>query len=334
MGERHRNYEEKLITLEQAAELMEEGWKRADLHVHTTCSFDVLPAKDLNPESLYDKSLEMGMDFITFTDHDTMEAYEILGWDREKLVPGAEMTIYDPEFAGHTLHINVFELEMEEFSELREIAEIEHDLKSFIGYLKRHKLPFVYNHPFWFEFHKQPNPSAVPKLAKLFPVLEYNMHELKQKNELTIALAEKFGKSIVATTDTHTGKLGQVYTLAKGDNFREYFRNIEKGRNYIVTEDLTRELLIEEMNTWIDLIFEKSQKSRDIKNYLTGIKSLDVMVKISRSTLLNYSPRLNRTAMNLFYMISNTGLPASFYIHSEKCFAREIEKNIEIRSQK
>ncbi|AAM31556.1 PHP domain-containing protein [Methanosarcina mazei] len=313
---------------------MEKGWKRADLHVHTTCSFDVLPAKDLNPLSLYEKSLEIGMDFVTFTDHDTVEAYEILGWDREKLTPGAEMTLYDPEFAGHTLHINVFELDREYFSELREIAEIEHDLKSFTGYLKRHRLPFVYNHPFWFEFHRQPNPSAVPKLAKLFPVLEYNMHELKQKNELTIALAERFGKSIVATTDTHTGKMGQVYTLAKGDSFREYFRNIEKGRNYIVTGDLTRELLIEEMNTWIDLIFEKSQKNRDIKNYLTGIKSLDALVKISRSTLLNYSPRLNRTAMNLFYMISNTGLPASFYIHSEKSFAREIEKDIEINNRK
>ncbi len=313
---------------------MEKGWKRADLHVHTTCSFDVLPAKDLNPLSLYEKSLEIGMDFVTFTDHDTVEAYEILGWDREKLTPGAEMTLYDPEFAGHTLHINVFELDREYFSELREIAEVEHDLNSFTGYLKRHRLPFVYNHPFWFEFHRQPNPSAVPKLAKLFPVLEYNMHELKQKNELTIALAERFGKSIVATTDTHTGKMGQVYTLAKGDSFREYFRNIEKGRNYIVTGDLTRELLIEEMNTWIDLIFEKSQKNRDIKNYLTGIKSLDALVKISRSTLLNYSPRLNRTAMNLFYMISNTGLPASFYIHSEKSFAREIEKDIEINNRK
>ena len=334
MGRRPRNYEEKLIAPEKAAEIMEEGWKRADLHVHTTCSFDVLPVRDLHPESLYEKALKLGMDYITFTDHDTIEAYEILGWNREKLIPGVEMSVYDPEFAGHSLHINIFEFDREEFFELREIAEIEHDLKSFIKYLRRHKLPFIYNHPFWFEFHREPNPSAVPRLAKFFPVLEYNMHELKQKNELTIVLAEKFGKGIVATTDTHSGRLGKVYTLSQGDNFREFFRNIEKGKNYIVPKNLTRELLIDEMNTWIDLIFEKSQKSSDIKNYLTGIKSLDTMVKISRSTLLNYSPKLNKTAMNLFYMISNTGLPASFYIHSEKSFAKEIEKNIEIESQK
>jgi len=334
MGRRLKNYQEKLIAPEQAAGLMEDGWKRADLHVHTTCSFDVLPVRSLHPESLYEKSLALGMDFITFTDHDTMDAYEILGWDREKLVPGVEMTVYDPEFAGHVLHVNVFELDREEFLELREISQVEHDLKNFVRYLKRHRLPFMYNHPFWFKFHEELNPSAVPKLANPFPVLEYNMNELKQKNELTIALAERFGKSIVATTDTHSGKLGQVYTLAKGDSFREYFRNIEKGRNYIVPEDLTRKLLIEEMNTWIDLIFDKSHNTQDVKNYLTGIKSLDAMVKISRSTLLNYSPRLNRTAMNLFYMISNTGLPASFYIYSAKSIAREIEKNIEIKSQK
>jgi predicted metal-dependent phosphoesterase TrpH len=274
------------------------------------------------------------MDYVTFTDHNTVEAYEILGWDRENLVPGIEISVYDPEFAGHSLHINIFELDREDFFELMEIAEIEHDLISFIKYLKRHKLPFIYNHPFWFEFHSEPNPSSVPRLAKLFPVLEYNMNELKQKNELTIALAEKLGKGIAATTDSHSGRLGKVYTLAKGDDFREFFRNIERGKSYIVPEDLTRELLIDEMNTWIDLIFEKSQKNSDIKNYLTGIKSLDAMVKISRSSLLSCFPGLNRTTMNLFYMISNTGLPASVYIHSEKSVLKEIEKQIEIEKQK
>lgn len=334
MGRRAKNFEEKLITSEKAAELMEEGWMRADLHVHTTCSFDVLPVKDLHPESLYETALDMGMDYITFTDHNTIEAHEILGWDREKLVSGVEMSVCDLKFAGHALHINVFELDLEEFVELREISEIERDLKSFVRYLKRHKLPYIYNHPFWFELGQEPDLHAIPRLARLFPVLEYNMHELKQKNELTIALAERFGKGIAATTDTHSGKLGQVYTLAKGDNFREFFRNIEKGKSCIVTEDLTRELLIDEMNTWIDLIFEKSQKNRDIKNYLTGIKSLDAMVRISRSALLSCSPRLNRTAMSLLYMISNSGLPASVYLYSKENFVKEIEKKVRLEKQK
>jgi hypothetical protein len=125
-----------------------------------------------------------------------------------------------------------------------------------------------------------------------------------------------------------------VYTLAKGDNFREFFRNIEKGKSYIVPVDLTRDLLIDEMNTWIDLIFEKSLKNRDIKSYLSGVRSLDAIVRISRSALLSCFPGLNRKKMSLLYMISNSGLPASFYLYSKENFVKKIEKKLRIKKQK
>ena len=279
MGKGPNDYEEKIITPERASELMEEGWRRADLHVHTTCSFDVLPVRELHPESLYEKALKLGMDYATFTDHDTVEAYEILGWDREKLVPGVEISVRDLEFAGHALHINVFELDREEFLELREIAKIEHDLKSFIKYLKRHKLPFIYNHPFWFEFHSEPNPSSVPRLAKLFPVLEYECTNSKRKTNLQLRLRRTLAKVLPRQPTLIREPREGIYP-AKGEKFKEEFRNIAEGKKLHSAEDLTRELLIDEMNTWIDLIFEKSQKNRDIKSYLTGIKSLDAMVRI------------------------------------------------------
>ena len=68
--------------------------------------------------------------------------------------------------------------------------------------------------------------------------------------------------------------------------------------------------------------------------YCTGIKSLDAMVRISRSALLKCSPRLNQIAMNLLYMISNTGLPASFYLYSKEIIVKQIKKQIEIEKQK
>jgi len=113
-----------------------------------------------------------------------------------------------------------------------------------------------------------------------------------------------------------------------------FFRNITNGKSYIVTEDLTRELLIDEMNTWIYLIFEKSQRS-------IGIKKLPYRDKISgcngediKELSFKLLPILNRTAMNLLYMISNTGLPASFYLYSKENFVKEMVKKIEIGKQK
>ena len=58
MGRRPRNYQEKLIASERAKELIDEGWKQADLHVHTNCSFDVLPINGLSPESLTERPLK------------------------------------------------------------------------------------------------------------------------------------------------------------------------------------------------------------------------------------------------------------------------------------
>ena len=111
MGRRPKNYQEKLITSERQLSLWRKDGKGADLHVHTNCSFDVLPVKELCLPRAFMKRLSgKALDYITFTDHNTIEAYEILGWDREKLVPGVEMTVCDFDFAGHALHINVFRI--------------------------------------------------------------------------------------------------------------------------------------------------------------------------------------------------------------------------------
>lgn len=231
------NHDDPLLTYEDASELRDNGWIASDLHVHTLCSYDVLPAPSLKPEALYEKGKKLGLRYITFTDHDTMRAHQILG-EQEELITGVEIRIKDTELAEHTVHVNVYDLGEEEFDELEEISKIEGDLKALVNYVKRKSIPFTYNHPFWFEPKEEPNLSAIPELIELFPVVEYNMHRVK-KNELAIALARKQGKGLVATTDSHPGMIGKVYTLSKGDTFREYFKNIAAGRSYLVASDLT-----------------------------------------------------------------------------------------------
>ena len=314
------------VSAEVAETLLQEGWKKVDLHVHSSCSYDVLPTQSMHPAVLFEKASSQGLDFVTFTDHDTVKAYDLLGWDKEGLVPGVEISIRDPENIGHTVHVNVFELDLEEFKELELIANQECDFKNFIRYLRIHDLPHMYNHPFWFAIGDCPNLWAVPELIKKFPVVEYNMQNLTEKNLMTAALARKYGIGLAATTDSHTGGMGAVYTLAKGETFREYFENVKKGRSYIVVEGGTRRHLTRELNSWIELVFSMDKQLREDINFTTNVWSFDRVISLFANGKIREFPRINSLAMKFFQNFSRSGLPAYMYMRTEKPLVSRIEK--------
>jgi len=318
------------VSSEIAETLLQEGWKKMDLHVHSSCSYDVPPAKAMHPAVLFEKAKAQGLDFVTFTDHDTVKAYDLLGWDKEGLIPGVEISIKDPENIGHTLHVNVFGLDSEEFGELETIANQEHDFKSFIHYLRTHDLPHIYNHPFWFAIGDRPNLRAVPELIKQFPVIEYNMQDLTEKNLITAALARKYGKGLAATTDSHTGGMGAVYTLAKGDSFREYFDNIKNGRSYMVVEGGALRHLTKELNAWVELVFSMDRNVREEMHFTTNVRTFDKLIGLFANEKMREFPRINSLTMSFFQNFSRSGLPAYMYMRAEKPLVSRIEKIVSL----
>ena len=181
-------YGKRMISSRKARRLMAQGWNAADLHVHTRFSYDVIADTSVDPRFLYQKGRDAGMSFVTFTDHDTMAAYDCIGWERPDLVPWVEVKILDRVRVGHTIHINVYLLDHRQFREIERIAR-QVQVELLLTYLKDNDLPYTYNHPFWFEFGEQPNLKMVPQLFELFPVVEYNMHRVRRMNRLTLELA-------------------------------------------------------------------------------------------------------------------------------------------------
>ena len=317
-----------MVSSEIVKTLLQEGWKKVDLHVHSACSYDVPPANAMRPEVLFEKAKAQGLDFVTFTDHDTIRAYDLLGWDREGLVPGVEIAIKDPEKTGHCIHINVFELDSEEFGELEAIANQEHDLKSFIRYLRTHDLPHIYNHPYWFAVGDSPNLWTVPELIKQFPVIEYNMQDLMEKNLIVSSLTKKYGKGLVATTDSHTGHMGAVYTLAKGETFRELFDNIQKGRSYIVVEGGTRRHLTKEISSWVELAFSTDRQVRKERDFTLKVSYFDWFINYFANERVSEFPRINSLFKGIFQNFTRSGLPAYMYLRAEKSLVSRIEKSL------
>ena len=88
------NPHQDVFRYEDLANLKDQDWVAADLHVHSIYSHDVLPARTLHPDDLYKEAKKRGMNYFTLTDHDTMQAFDILGQE-DGLVTGVEIKIKD-----------------------------------------------------------------------------------------------------------------------------------------------------------------------------------------------------------------------------------------------
>ncbi|VVB65132.1 Uncharacterised protein [uncultured archaeon] len=129
----------------------------------------------------------------------------------------------------------------------------------------------------------------------------------------------------MAATDTHSGNIGKIFTLARGDTFREYFKNIAAGKSYLVVCDMRMDDFINEVNTWINLIFDSGTTRSTEAHFSIGICYLDKVIWALTSETLSNLPRLSKVLEFLAYKISNSGIPAYLYLTKENHFVPEIE---------
>jgi len=326
------HYVGKIIAGEQDVRSLGKEWHWSDLHVHTSCSNDVLPVPSSDPVRMYERACELGLTYVSFTDHDTMAAYDRVGWEREGLVPGVEIRILDRKRVGHTVHVNVYLLDRPLFLEAMEIAHEKCDLECFLAFLRENDLPHTYNHPFWFEAGEEPSLSAVPDIARMFPVLEYNRGRVLSLNRLTMGLAERYAKGVVCCSDTHTQEgLGTARTCARGETFRQYFDNIRRGEAYLLTRDLTVPGLIDEVNEWIRQIFspDLGAPEGNILEASLGVKHLNWLVHSLRDGLLASNPWLRRRVERILQSVSNSGVIQELYVNSQDTRALKIQHFLE-----
>lgn len=316
----------RIVEPSEARTLLAEGWRAADLHVHTLHSYDVIPTRHVDPPVLYNKARRLGLTYIAFTDHDTMAAYDQVGWTREDLVPAVEIKILDRRNVGHTIHVNVYQLNRRQFLEIRQIAGRARDIVALTSYLQAERLPFSFNHPFWHEPEERPNLKAVIDVARLFPVLEYNMGRIGRINAQALRLADSLSKGIAVGTDTHIGEIGRAFTLAHGDSFREFFDRIAARESCLRPADLTLPRLKEETSIRIRQLFDKADWlwAKDSLTMDTGNAVLDGIIRrVARND--SGAPQLSRWLLRkMIEALSNSGIPGSLYLRNQNTLADRV----------
>lgn len=244
---------------------MSTAWTRADLHLHSSYSFDVPDLPALRPRALFEKALgEAGMDWFALTDHDTLAGWEALvaelgPEDRKRVIAGVEHTLLDPEL-GFTLHVNLYGLDSDRYADLnRRVGSLD----ELLDYCRVHGLRCQYNHPTWWERRELRRGlvdfARVPEVAARFDVLELNAARTEAQNMITASLARELGLPLTASSDSHTGEVGRAWTEAPAAKADDFLAAVWRGESRTHLNTLSYRSLVNEAHALIDEIVDSGE---------------------------------------------------------------------------
>jgi predicted metal-dependent phosphoesterase TrpH len=164
-----------------------------------------------DPLDLYKTLKSRGMDLVTVTDHDSIDAAEQLRRFPDFFL-SEEVTCTTG--SGTEIHMGVYAIEERHHEELQRRRR---DLASLLAYLEEQKLFFSINHV----FSSLTGPRTHDDFAcfeEHFPAFEtLNGQMLEAANRSAAALAARLGKAQVGGSDAHTlHSLGRTFTEVRG----------------------------------------------------------------------------------------------------------------------
>ncbi len=209
---------------------------RADMHVHSTASelsklgiqrSLSLPECATPPDEVYELAKRHGMDFVTITDHDTIEGALAIAH-----LPGTfiseELTV---SFAGEpqAVHVLCYGITPDDHEWLQAHNE---NVENCAAYLQEHEITTALAHPFY--------AVAAPltarhrrRLAQLFPIWETrNGSRAKELNLPAFVYIETHGGTAIGGSDDHAGlDIGRTFTeTPRAATPREFLAHVRAGR--------------------------------------------------------------------------------------------------------
>lgn len=238
---------------------------RIDLHCHSTFSDELikyLPGMVfhplLEPEEIYDLAKSRGMDFVTITDHDTIDGCKALLDRRGNLrdfIIGEEVSVAFPE-DGTIIHVNVYDISEAEHAEIQKLRG---DLYEVTDYMRQLGKLFVLNHMTWTEQHRVLKTWQIEAMLERFDVFEgINGTRSYAHNAFAWFATQGRGKTLVGGSDSHTNRVGTTYTLTEGSTRDELLTAIKSGIADACGSFGTPEKFREDV--W--LVFQKSVERR------------------------------------------------------------------------
>jgi predicted metal-dependent phosphoesterase TrpH len=210
---------------------------RCDLHVHTRHSgmcnipgFHRLCRESYNdPEAVYQTLKRRGMDLVTVTDHDSIDAVEHLRHYSDFFL-SEEVTCTTP--SGTEIHVGVYGIQERHHIELQRRRS---DVPALAAHLREQGILFSINHVFS-SLTGRRTELDFEMFEELFPAMEtLNGHIPATNNRSAARLAQDWQKAALGGSDAHTIEtLGLTYTEVAGvDSIRSYLEAVRHGRGQV-----------------------------------------------------------------------------------------------------
>lgn len=215
-------------------------WKRADLHMHTSFSgwrsLRVIDAQDcyVPPDRAYEVARQRGMDFVCFTDHDTINgALDFLGRhpDAEpRVIVGEEVETRFPD-SKQWIHVNVFGVDEQLHDDL---TRLRGNCFELTAELRNRNVLFTLNHPFQSFRSRRAAERHLAELLPLFPAIEVSSSTSPRCHRTILETILRVGGlsnlACVGGSDAHTtSRIAAVHTLAPAGSKSEFLDSIRRG---------------------------------------------------------------------------------------------------------
>ena len=214
---------------------------RADLHVHTNASifkyFRAANSHDSynDPDEVYRLAKARGMDFVTFSDHDTVEGclrFQDRHPDLSDFFVSVEVETLFPR-TGHRIHVNVFDLTRQQHAVIdrkrRSIFEL-------VDYLRAEDLLYSANHLFQSYRMRQAPEDFFSTMLELFDVFEVKngsmayQHNALVEDLVTVAKEKNGHLALIGGSDAHTyPPIASVFTMAPAQTWQDFLSAIRRG---------------------------------------------------------------------------------------------------------
>src|ERR1700729_1515243 len=207
---------------------------RCDLHVHTTASGTCNPPglaqvgrESYNdPAEVYDRAKSVVMSVVTITDHDSVEAAEVLRRHSDFFL-SEEVTVTLP--SGTEMHLGVYDITERDHTEIQKRRR---DFIALVMYLTERKLFFSVNHVFSGLTGRREE-EDFSWFASYIPAFEIRNGAMWfEANASAARLARKWGKVGLGGSDAHTlAGVGLTYTEVRGARtVDEFIAGLRAGR--------------------------------------------------------------------------------------------------------